>query len=122
MLSREAEFSTYRDIKVHILSWNIDSCKPTDLQGDAVNIDFLQNAILASVNPVVTNEEPPEILVFGFQEVVDLEDKKLTASKRQEASEICHLLISSDRIHAAWQKEVRSYVPGSGFTSIHEMA
>ena len=81
MLNREAEFSTYRDIKVHILSWNIDSCKPTDLQGDAVNIDFLQNAISSSMNSAVTNAEPPEILVFGFQEVVDLEDKKLTASR-----------------------------------------
>lgn len=34
---------------------------------------FIEDAI----NP----DNPPEIVVFGFQELVDLENKKITASK-----------------------------------------
>lgn len=41
---------------------------PRDLRGNT----FIENAI--------HTEEPPELLVFGFQELVDLEDKKITAS------------------------------------------
>ena len=80
MLDREADFSTYRDIKALFLSWNIDSGKPTDLQTDSVNINFLNDVLSSSVASSLSDENPPEIIVFGFQEVVDLEDKKLTAS------------------------------------------
>lgn len=81
MLKREAEFSTYRDVKVFILSWNIDSSKPADLQSDADSVNFLSDALHSSLHGSGYGEEPPEVIVFGLQEVVDLEDKKLTASK-----------------------------------------
>lgn len=87
LLKREAEFSTYRKIKVQICSWNIDSCKPADLHGDTVNIEFLNNAISSSIDPAITSPDPPEIIVFGFQEVVDLENKKVTASEWSDHSE-----------------------------------
>lgn len=80
MLKRETEFSTYRDIKVFICSWNIDSAKPADLQNDALSVNFLSDALHSSLAGVGSREEPPEVIVFGLQEVVDLENKKLTAS------------------------------------------
>lgn len=81
MQTRDSEFSTFRNIKLLVCSWNIDSCKPADLQGDAVNMNFLSDAIGSSIDTAIADEEPPEIIVFSFQEVVDLENKKLTASK-----------------------------------------
>jgi hypothetical protein len=81
MQKREAEFSTYRSIKILICSWNIDSCKPSDLQSEAVNMDFLTNAVQSGLEGANASEEPPEIIVFGFQEVVNLSDKKIGASK-----------------------------------------
>ena len=81
MLKNEADFSTFRHIKLLVCSWNIDSCKPADLQGDAVNMNFLSNAIASSIDPAIASDEPPEIIVFSFQEVVDLENKKVTASR-----------------------------------------
>lgn len=81
MLEREADFSTYRQIKVLTFSWNIDSSKPAELQSDAANVNFLNEAISSSVDGAAAGTEPPEIIVFGLQEVIDLEDKKLTASE-----------------------------------------
>ncbi|CEL59752.1 putative inositol polyphosphate 5-phosphatase C9G1,10c OS=Schizosaccharomyces pombe (strain 972 / ATCC 24843) GN=SPAC9G1.10c PE=1 SV=2 [Rhizoctonia solani AG-1 IB] len=71
MQKREKEYSTYRDIKVLICTWNIDSAKPELLAGNRDNTSFLDN-VLGSV-------DRPDIIVFGFQEVIDLENKKLTA-------------------------------------------
>lgn len=81
MLRREAEFSSYRDIKVFICSWNIDSSKPADLQNDSSSVNFLSDALQSSLAKASSRPEPPEVIVFGLQEVVDLENKKLTASK-----------------------------------------
>lgn len=72
MQKREREYSTYRDVKVLICTWNIDSAKPEALTGNRDNTSFLDN-VLGSV-------DRPDIIVFGFQEVIDLENKKLTAS------------------------------------------
>jgi hypothetical protein len=58
-----------------ICTWNVDAAKPTDLNGDATNADFLSNTL--------NSVDSPDIIVFGFQELIDLEDKKLTASKWQ---------------------------------------
>lgn len=81
MQHHEADFSTFRNVKLLICSWNIDSCKPADLQADAVSMDFLTDAIGSSIDPALADAEPPEIIVFSFQEVVDLENKKVTASE-----------------------------------------
>lgn len=78
MVRQEAMYSTHRDIKTLILSWNIDSCKPADLQNDAVKVNFFHNALQSSIQDPADGE-PPSIIVVGFQEVVDLEDKKMTA-------------------------------------------
>jgi hypothetical protein len=73
MKLREPQYCHYREVKALICSWNIDSAKPTDLSGSAANVSFFDD-LLNSV-------DRPDIIVFGFQEVIPLTDKKLTASQ-----------------------------------------
>lgn len=73
MTARQADYCDFRDIAALVCSWNIDSARPTDLSGSPENNNFLPE-LLDSV-------DSPEIVVFGFQEVIPLTDKKLTASE-----------------------------------------
>ena len=73
MTIREADYCTFRDVKLLVCSWNVDSAKPTELGGSEANALFLEE-LLCSV-------DSPDIIVFGFQEVIPLTDKKLTASE-----------------------------------------
>jgi hypothetical protein len=91
MTARQADYSHFRDIKTLVCSWNIDSARPTDLAGSEANINFLPDLL----HPV----DEPEIIVFGFQEVIPLTDKKLTASKSLLSSRGSH---TDDRNTAVW--------------------
>ncbi|TDL18444.1 DNase I-like protein [Rickenella mellea] len=71
LLKRETSFSTFRPLNVLIVSWNIDSARPETLIGTPDNINFLENT-LRSV-------DSPDIISFGFQEVIDLENRKMAA-------------------------------------------
>ncbi|WVR07433.1 hypothetical protein IAU60_004474 [Kwoniella sp. DSM 27419] len=71
MVEREPDYCTFRDAKVLVCSWNIDSAKPTDLTGSEGNVRFLEECL--------TSVDSPDIIVFGFQEVIPLTDKKITA-------------------------------------------
>lgn len=68
MQTRDVEFCTFREARAVIMTWNAGASTPGSVRTNT----FIQDAI----HP----EDPPEILVFGFQELVDLEDKKITAS------------------------------------------
>ncbi|WVQ81931.1 hypothetical protein IAT38_004058 [Cryptococcus sp. DSM 104549] len=68
---RQPEFCNFRDANVLICSWNIDSARPNDLSGSEANAKFLDEC-LHSV-------DSPDIIVFGFQEVIPLTNKKMTA-------------------------------------------
>lgn len=72
MSLRQTEYCDFRNINVLVCSWNIDSAKPGDLTGSIENTNFFDQ-LLDSV-------DSPDIIVFGFQEVIPLTDKKLTAS------------------------------------------
>ncbi|RMD43684.1 hypothetical protein DV735_g1441, partial [Chaetothyriales sp. CBS 134920] len=63
---RELSYCSFREIRAAVVSWNCGACTPYDLP-----TDFIADAIHAG--------DPPEILAFGFQEVVDLEDRAVTA-------------------------------------------
>ena len=54
------------------MTWNAGAAKPTDLKHDERNSNFFRELFAV--------KNPPDILVFGLQELVDLENKKLTAS------------------------------------------
>ncbi|KAG0144311.1 hypothetical protein CROQUDRAFT_47506 [Cronartium quercuum f. sp. fusiforme G11] len=71
MRKREHEYCTYRPLRVLICSWNVDACRPSDLVGTADNVSFLDDVLKSTTSP--------DIIVFGFQEMIDLENKKLTA-------------------------------------------
>ena len=76
MIDRSKEYCQWRDIKILICSWNIDASKPKaqDVNGGADRRMF--ESWLTSMD----QEGPPDIISVGFQEIVDLESKKMTAS------------------------------------------
>ncbi|GAA6044924.1 hypothetical protein NBRC10513_004754 [Rhodotorula toruloides] len=68
---RQPDFCTFRTIRTLSISWNVDASRPSDLHGSVDNLEFLRN--------VLTSVDSPDIISFGFQEMINLEDKKLTA-------------------------------------------
>lgn len=66
MKQRDVQYCTFREVSAAVITWNAGAVSPYDLR-----TDFIADAIHA--------EDPPDILVFGFQEVVDLEDRAVTA-------------------------------------------
>ncbi len=82
----QAELSSYcefRNVSTLVLTWNAGASKPTHLANDPPSATFFPE-LLAS-------HEPPDMVVFGFQELVDLEDKKTTACE-------CWTLVSCLRL------------------------
>ncbi|KAL2821803.1 Endonuclease/exonuclease/phosphatase [Aspergillus cavernicola] len=96
MQKRDVEFCSFREISAMILTWNAGASTP----GNVRTSTFVQDAI----HP----ENPPEILVFGFQELVDLENKKITAksllmgSKKKESGEKEHM----SRQYRVWMEHL----------------
>ncbi|GES90435.1 DNase I-like protein [Rhizophagus clarus] len=71
MVAREREYCDSRNVKVLICSWNIDASKPVDLENSTDSRQFLKELFKST--------ESPDIIVVGFQEIIDLESKKMTA-------------------------------------------
>jgi hypothetical protein len=68
----EASFSSFRDLTVLVVSWNCNSARPDSLNGDPQNCTLLNDA-LHSI------DSPPDIIVFGFQEVIHLKSRRMVA-------------------------------------------
>ena len=66
MHEQDVHYCTFRDVRAAVITWNVGASSPYDLRSD-----FIAEAI----DP----RDPVELLVFGFQEVVDLEDRAVTA-------------------------------------------
>ncbi|EEH46639.2 uncharacterized protein PADG_02737 [Paracoccidioides brasiliensis Pb18] len=85
MHSRDIEYCQFREISAAVVTWNAGAAIPGNLRDNK----FIRDAI----HP----ENPPDILVFGFQELVDLENKKITAksilmgSKKKDSSDKEHM-------------------------------
>ncbi|EHA23337.1 hypothetical protein ASPNIDRAFT_37344 [Aspergillus niger ATCC 1015] len=96
MQARDVEFCKFREIHAVIMTWNAGASTP----GSVRTSTFIQDAI----HP----ENPPEILVFGFQELVDLENKKITAkslllgSKKKEHGDKEHM----SRQYRVWMEHL----------------
>lgn len=56
-----------------MLTWNAGAAKPADLRHDEEDANFFRD--------LLNKHEAPDIIIFGLQELVDLDDKKLTASE-----------------------------------------
>lgn len=93
MLTREESFCTFRPLKMLICTWNIDAAKPESLTGTN-NVTFFQRFL---ATPALEGSQP-DIIVFGFQEVIDLEDKKLTASEYHTTLFGDHLTSASETV------------------------
>lgn len=120
LLKREHTFSTFRDLKVLIVSWNVDAAKPDSLAGDPENIRFLHD-VLGSV-------DSPDIISFGFQEVIDLESRRMAAKtvllggkKKGDEGKINEKVTSSyKRWHDRLIQAVKlAMPPESPYTVIH---
>lgn len=72
LLKREASFCSYRQLSVLCCSFNLDAAKPSDLSSNTENASFLSS--------VLNSVDSPDIIVFAFQEMINLDDKKLQAS------------------------------------------
>ncbi|KAJ5134774.1 acylamino-acid-releasing enzyme [Penicillium atrosanguineum] len=85
MQNRDVEFCKFRELRAAVITWNAGASTPGSLRTS----DFIRDA--------VQPENPPDIVVFGFQELVDLENKKITAksllksSKKKENGEKEHM-------------------------------
>ncbi|KAI0448731.1 Endonuclease/exonuclease/phosphatase [Xylaria acuta] len=84
MKSMDAQYSVFEDVKVQAMTWNAGASTPNSLRYDESDAAFIQNLLRSS--------DCPDILVFGFQELVDLEDKTATAkrlfkSKKKDATD-----------------------------------
>ncbi|KAI2633976.1 Endonuclease/exonuclease/phosphatase [Xylaria nigripes] len=73
MKSMDAQYCTFEDIKIQAMTWNAGASTPNSLRYAESDATFIQNLLQSS--------DKPDILVFGFQELVDLEDKKATAKR-----------------------------------------
>ena len=66
MQKSDAKYCTFREVRAAVITWNVGACSPRELHKDFVA-------------DVVDFDDPPELLIFGFQEIVDLEDRAVTA-------------------------------------------
>ena len=113
MQQRDVDYCRFREIRASVLTWNVGASSPYDIRND-----FLADAIHV--------EDPPEILVFGFQELIDLEDKAVTAKnilglgKKKDASKAEHI----SRVYREWRdylgKCIHRYMDTSvSYTEVH---
>lgn len=84
MKSIDSQYSVFEDLRVQAMTWNAGASTPNSLRYDESDAAFIQNLLQSS--------NCPDILVFGFQELVDLEDKTATAkrlfkSKKKDATD-----------------------------------
>ncbi|KAJ2973939.1 hypothetical protein NUW58_g8814 [Xylaria curta] len=84
MKSMDTQYSVFEDIKIQAMTWNAGASTPNSLRYSESDAAFIQNLLQSS--------DCPDILVFGFQELVDLEDKTATAkrlfkSKKKDATD-----------------------------------
>jgi endonuclease/exonuclease/phosphatase family metal-dependent hydrolase len=90
MQKHDTEYCDFRELTALIMTWNAGASKPTHLRHDEQDSNFFRDLLRGP-------KESPDFVVFGFQELVDLEDKKVTAknlfksSKKKDSSEKEHM-------------------------------
>ena len=69
----DTDYCSFREIKAVVVTWNVGAAGPANVRYEEKESNFFQE--------ILQTHEPPDILIFGFQELIDLEDKRLTASR-----------------------------------------
>ncbi|KAI7701714.1 DNase I-like protein [Hortaea werneckii] len=88
MQQHESDYCSFRELTCQVMTWNAGATKPRYLDHSMQDSNFFHDYI--------NTRDAPDIFVFGFQELVDLEDKKTTAkaffkSKKKDANEHEHM-------------------------------
>lgn len=96
MEAKDSEYCTFREMTASVMTWNAGASKPGQLAYNEQDNNFFRDYIRA--------QESPDIFVFGFQEVVDLEDKKIISkslfrSKKRDPYES----ENSSHVYRAWR-------------------
>lgn len=76
MSDREPDYCSFSEVSTLVVSWNAGATTPSQLRHKICDTEFFAD--------LVKRSNFPDIVAFGFQELVDLEDKKLTASESPE--------------------------------------
>ncbi|KAI7118973.1 DNase I-like protein, partial [Hortaea werneckii] len=71
MQQHESDYCSFRELTCQVMTWNAGATKPRYLDHSVQDSNFFHDYI--------NTRDAPDIFVFGFQELVDLEDKKTTA-------------------------------------------
>ncbi|KAK1967621.1 endonuclease/Exonuclease/phosphatase [Colletotrichum sublineola] len=73
MKAMDTQYCEFQDLKVLCMTWNAGASTPHSLRYAQEDAEFIKSLLTANSSP--------DILVFGFQELVDLEDKTATAKR-----------------------------------------
>lgn len=84
MKAKDVQYCQFDTLKAMIMTWNAGASTPNSLRYSDSDATFIRNLLQSS--------NCPDILIFGFQELVDLEDKTATAkrffkSKKKESDQ-----------------------------------
>lgn len=72
MQDNDTTWCSFREIEAVVMTWNAGASTPASLRYEQKQRNMLQVLLQPG--------KAPDLLVFGFQELVDLGDKKMTAS------------------------------------------
>ena len=102
----ESSFSTTRTLSCAVATWNAGAAAPEEVVYET------QSNLM--VDSLLSGETPPDILVFGLQELVDLEDTKTTAlsffsSRRKK---ITHHHDHVSKQYSAWREHLTDCLYG----------
>ncbi|KAF4506739.1 hypothetical protein G6O67_006793 [Ophiocordyceps sinensis] len=78
MKSKDVDYCDFQEIKAMIMTWNAGASTPHSLRYSDGDAGFFQELVQSSGSP--------DIFIFGFQELVDLEDKTATAKRFLKSS------------------------------------
>lgn len=117
MQSQEREFAAFNPIKALVMTWNAGATAPSHLRKSDQDAAFFRN--------LLQNSGSPDLLIFGFQELVDLEDKKtmtktfFKSKKKDPTSEHEHM----SRAYREWRAFLTAcmddFVPGELYHLLH---
>ena len=71
--AQDSSFCSFEQVRTLVMTWNAGASTPHSLRHAEPDSTFVRDMLQSS--------HSPDIIVFAFQELVDLEDKKITASQ-----------------------------------------
>lgn len=117
MQQRDSEYCDFRELTTKVMTWNAGAVKPTELRHNEQDQNFFRE--------LLQPEDPADLLVFGFQELVDLENKKITAKsffkkkKSKDTQEQEHM----SHQYRAWRdhliRVLDEHCPRQNYTLLH---